>query len=87
MSEIVVSELINPEILPTSFPKPSEADLLLRDMVQQDVHFGNGMYDSGFIRSHAEALRYLCRIGLMRPVDGYAGMVNGGDRDFCAVMR
>ena len=46
---------------------------LVRDMVTQNCSAGeDGCVESGFISTHAEAIRYLCRHGLLEMAhDGY----------------
>lgn len=66
---------------------PMSADLLLLGMVRQDVYRrSDGAYDACCLRAHADALRHLCKIGIMRPEEGYEDNVNGPDRDFIAVI-
>ena len=51
------------------------ADLLLHLVMQNCSKYVDGddhIYESGFIRSHSDAMRLLCKLGLMQKVyDGY----------------
>lgn len=63
--------------------RPTEPDWIIMSLVRQSITPSEkGEYFSEFIRAYADALRHLCRVGIMIPLDGYN--LDEGDRVFSA---